>query len=564
MVFLPSPRILWTRLRSFTAALRWDHRGNVAMIVALSIFALVGAAALAIDVMSFYRAKRILQTATDLAAIAAASDPANGTAAANATLAANNINAQLLSLTPGTYTANLSIPPAQRFTPGGATPNAVALQTQTLAPLYFASVFNALGLGGGSGANGVVIGAHADATSDALASFAIGSRLAALNAGLLNSLLSALTGSTINLSLVDYNSLASANVDLFAYLRALSTQANLNVADYNSVLSTQVSGQNALSALASLAGQNITPAASAALQQIAAALPTTPIVIGNLASPGPYGNYAVGSVPPVTMNLRALDVLNGIAGLASNGQQVNASLATDVPGLTAQMSLAIGEPAQMSALGAPPVSASDAQVHLQVTFGINVPGLATAQVPVTITAARAVATLTSVSCPFNDPSGDSATINVTPSVATASIGTLANFTNFSDLPTIEPAQILNVLGLVSVSGSANASLGGTVTTPVTFTEADVQAATVQTVSSSQLVGSITTTLIGNLQLNVQTLGLNLGLGSSAQQALTTALAGVASPMDSILSGLMGSLGVGLGQADVWTTNIVCGNAVLVN
>jgi uncharacterized membrane protein len=541
-----------------------DRRGNAALIMALVTFALLAAAALAVDVMSFYRIKRILQTATDLAAIAAASDPGNATAAANATLAANNINVKLLSLTPGTYTPDLSIPPSQRFIAGGATPNAVALETRTVAPLYFASVFNLLGFDGAGFDGGVSIDAHADASSDALASFAIGSRLAALNGGLLNSLLSALTGSTVSLDLVDYNSLASANVDLFSYARALSTQAKLTAVDYNSVLSAQVSGQNALAALITVAGQNITPAAVAALQQMADALPTTPIVIGNLASPGPYGNYAIGSVPPVTMNIRALDLLTGMAGLASNGQQVNASLATNVPGLTAQMSLAIGEPAQMSALGQPPISASDEQVHLQVTFGVSVPGLATAQVPITITAARSVATLSSVSCPFNDPSDDSATIDVTPSVATASIGTMANFTDFADLPTIEPAQILNVAGLVKVTGSANASIGGTETTPVSFTEADVQAGTVKTVSSSELVGSLATTLIGNLQLQVQILGLNLGLGPSVKQSLTTALGAVAAPMDSTLSGLLSSLGVGLGQADVWTADIVCGNAVLVN
>lgn len=560
-----SRRVARARLASLVVALHTDRRGNAAMIVALCIFALVGAGALAVDVMSFYRTKRILQTATDLAAIAAASDPSHATAAANATLAANQVNAQLVSLTSGTYTPDLSIPSTQRFTPGGATPNAVALETRTLAPLYFATVFRALGLGAGSGTNaGVIIGAHADATSNALASFAIGSRLAALNGGLLNALLGALTGSTVSLDLVDYNSLAAANIDLFSYLRALSTQAKLTAVDYNSVLSTQVSGQNALAALIAVAGQSITPATVAALQQIASALPTTPIVIGNLASPGPYGYYAIGSVPPVTMNIRALDLLTGMAGLASNGQQVSASLATNVPGLTAQMSLAIGEPAQMSALGAPPVSASDAQVHLQITFGLSVPGLATAQVPVTITAARAVATLASVSCPFDDPGDDSATINVTPAVATVSIGTMANFTDFADLPTIEPAQILNVAGLIKVTGSANAAIGGTVTTPVVFTESDVQAGTVKTVSSSELVGSLATTLIGNLQLQVQTLGLNLGLAPAVKQSLVMALNGVASPMDSILSGLMNSLGVGLGQADVWTTNIVCGNAVLVN
>ncbi len=40
-------------------------------------------------------------------------------------------------------------------------------------------------------------------------------------------------------------------------------------------------------------------------------------------------------------------------------------------------------------------------------------------------------------------------------------------------------------------------------------------------------------------------------------------ANAATPLDQILNGVLGTLGIGLGQADSWVSGVRCGGAVLV-
>ena len=41
------------------------------------------------------------------------------------------------------------------------------------------------------------------------------------------------------------------------------------------------------------------------------------------------------------------------------------------------------------------------------------------------------------------------------------------------------------------------------------------------------------------------------------------IANAATPLDQILNSVLGTLGIGLGQADSWVTGVRCGGAVLV-
>ncbi len=71
------------------------------------------------------------------------------------------------------------------------------------------------------------------------------------------------------------------------------------------------------------------------------------------------------------------------------------------------------------------------------------------------------------------------------------------------------------------------------------------------------------TVLDNLSLNVTIIGLGLpipGLGAT----VAGILAGVTSPVDQLLASLLQTLGVGIGQADVWVTGVRCDGAVLVN
>src|SRR3546814_4521395 len=65
------------------------------------------------------------------------------------------------------------------------------------------------------GRRAITIRRSATAAQTRMASFAIGSRLASIDGGVLNALLSGLTGSRIPLKALDYRPLAGADVDQF-------------------------------------------------------------------------------------------------------------------------------------------------------------------------------------------------------------------------------------------------------------------------------------------------------------------------------------------------------------
>src|SRR3546814_18532195 len=78
-----------------------------------------------------------------------------------------------------------------------------------------------------------------------------GARAAAVHGGVANALLSALTGSSVDLSVMDYDALAGTDVDLLAFSEALRTELDADVLTFGQTLDSQVTLPQALSALAS-------------------------------------------------------------------------------------------------------------------------------------------------------------------------------------------------------------------------------------------------------------------------------------------------------------------------
>src|SRR3546814_12203342 len=83
-----------------------------------------------------------------------------------------------------------------------------------------------------------IIRATATGARRGYAAFSLGSRVAALNGGLPNALLSALTGSEVSLSVMDYNALASTDIDLLAFSDALRTELDADVLTFGQTLNT--------------------------------------------------------------------------------------------------------------------------------------------------------------------------------------------------------------------------------------------------------------------------------------------------------------------------------------
>lgn len=240
-----------------------DRRGNVSILAAFGLIAMTGFAALGVDLGSIFADRRRLQAMTDLAAITAASNLQKAKAGAAATLQKNNIPASaLVSVETGAYTPTPLLGPDKRFDPSsGITANAARVTLQSQTPLFFGKLV--------TGSDSYTINTTATAATTAMASFAIGSRLASLNAGLLNSILGSMLGTTLSLSVMDYQSLLDAKIDALAFLKSLASKVNVTAGTYTDLLNTSASISNILQAvLATQKNASGTTNATAALTSL--------------------------------------------------------------------------------------------------------------------------------------------------------------------------------------------------------------------------------------------------------------------------------------------------------
>ncbi|NGX98419.1 MAG: hypothetical protein G4V63_25400 [Candidatus Afipia apatlaquensis] len=539
-----------------------DDRGNIAIMGAASLLLVIACAALGVDVGAIFADKRRTQSATDLAALVAASDLSNASRAAAATVAKNNYPPEsLVAVEPGVYTANASLTPQQRFVAAATPANAVRVTMQTRTPLYFGKV-----LTGDSQWN---LKATAIASTTRLASFAIGSRLVSLNGGLLNSLLGGMLGTTLSLSAMDYNALLSAKIDAFDFLGALATRVNLTGVSYDTLLNSNLKVTDIVAALQTAAAGN--SGAIAALSGLSSAISglTTRITPKSLISVGPYSNLTVGQKPKVGASVSALDLLSAMAAVANGSNQIAANVNLSLPGIAGVTLMAtVGErPVGTSWVTVGSLGASVHTAQTRVLLKIQLVGsgaVSVVNLPVYVEIAAGTATLNAISCGYPNVSTSTVTLGVSPGIVDAWIGdvTSAMMTNFSTAPNPPAVNIVN-LGAVQVTGRAHATMANTSPTSVTFSYADIQAQTKKTVNTTSFTSSLTSSLLGDLQLGVQ-LG-PLGLPIPGIGALVAGIIGGATgSIDTLLNSVLQTLGVGLGQADVWVTGIRCDGAVLVN
>jgi uncharacterized membrane protein len=556
-------------MRSFTSRLHdyiRDQRGNFSVISAVLMIVVIGGTALGVDLGSIALDRRKTQGATDLAAIVAASNLDNATSAASATVVSNNYPASaLVSVELGTYTASTALSPQARFVtpPSGAT-NAARVTLNTQTRLYFAPYF--------TGASQYTIKTSAIASSTALASFAIGSRLISVNGGLLNAILGGMLGTDLSLSAMDYQSLISANIDALDFLNALASRVNLTGATYNDVLNGNVRLADVFAA--ALAAQQVTNGASSAtmalsrISQAVSSLPTT-IKPASMIDLGPYDSLPVGQKPKVGVGMSLYGLLSATASLANGTHQVATSVDLSLPGIaSASLIITIGERPVGSgwiALGAQGASIHTAQTR--ILLDIQVAGFGSAPVinlPVYVEIASGTAVLNSIACGHPNAATSSVVLGVTPGIVDAWIAnvTTADLSNFTSKPNPPPATLVN-LGNIAVTGFAHAGMGNTNPVPVSFSYPQIQAQTPQTVTTRNFTSSLTSSLLGSLSLSVKAgpLGVTLpGIGSTVAGALS----GTTTSIDQLLATVLSTLGVGIGQADVWVTGIRCDGAVLVN
>ncbi len=535
--------------------LRADETGSIAPLVGVVMALLCGFAGLGIDLGQVYLEKRRVQSAVDLAALAAAR-AGNSAAVASRSLSDNGYRIpETLLVATGTYVADRTIPAADRFTPAGPAPNATRVRVASTVKTVFTRIVG--------GPESFTVSGDATALRADLAAFGLGSRLVDVDAGIVNALLSRLLGTTVSFSILDYRALANLRVDALAFLRGAAPRLGLQAATYDDVLKTNLRIADVM-ALIGQASEPGSAASRAALNTLTAALSGAgaSVRLAGLLTAGELGPSPVAQAGEALW-VDALGMITGAAFLANATNQVSLDLGTAIPGLLrTRLTLRVGEAWRTSGFTGVGGSLSTAQQRLLVEIWIPGPlALTSLYLPIYVELAPARAVLKKVACPWNAAGERSVGLDVTTGAAFLAIGQVpAGALDLgSSRPLLAPATILQA-PLVSVTGRAAVPLGASAQS-VTFSDADIRAGRVRTVSTNAVASSLAGPLLSNLDLQVNGLALPtiLDLGG----AVSATLGAAAAPIDAVLFAILKTVGVTLGSADVAVTGTRCGGAVLV-
>lgn len=547
-------------LRRFLA----DERGNMAILFAFAFTVSAFVSALAVDAASLYNERRQVQAGVDLAAISAASDPARATEIARSVL----VDAKLLdpASTDGLHVRigqyDPSRPLEQRFRPGALPSNAVEVELERVGDLYFASTF----------AGEQRISAKGMAAVTPRVSFSIGSRLASLNGGLVNSILSSLLGTTISLKAVDYQALAAVQVDAFSFLDALANQLGVTAGSYDDLLAMRAGTGAIANALASLTNGT----ARNALTTISNGGQGRTVSVGKLMSLGAMGRHQIGAGGSggVGIGLSALDLLAGAAALADGKSQISLPLSASVPGLVKlDLALRIGEPPQGGgwfAVGPAGTVLRTSQIRLRFRaelLGGVILGSGGVRVPLWLDIAHSEAMVTAARCPTSAAPKGSASIAVKPGVLRLALGEMSDpaLSDFGVSPAVAPVRLIDILLLLRVTASGRIEISQTDPISLDFSSNDIAAGAIKTARTRTIPSSLFGSLFSTLEIHPTILGISLGLGSESGiiQALRALLAPLGPTLDLTVNAALATLGLGLGEADIRVHAVRCDNAVLV-
>lgn len=548
-----------------------DERGGIAIMAAAFAICGIGALAIGVDVASVFVERRKAQAAVDLAAIAAARDPDKALLAATATVNDNGVfGVRDIRITKGAYNANPAVPVAMRFVPNGTPVNAVLVELDSRAQAYFGKSFLPAGT--------MDVATRATAVSTAQAAFTVGSRLASLNGGVLNALLGGLLGGNVTLTVMDYNALAGYNIDLFKFSNALGVSAVGQAGTYEQLAATRVSVGQILDTLINVAQMNAGGAqVDFALKQLKnySNASNVKLDVNKLFDFGQSNALQFGQgAAALQAKASALAIIQAAAEVANGTNQVDITSNLNVPGLlSTHLGITIGERPQSSPwirFGTTGVEVYTAQTRVRLIAQVGGSGLLSAvtlRVPVYIDIAAARARLADVSCGANPVNDMRVTLAVRPSLVNAWIAepvTLAGWKTLGSPPNMGNAAIANVAGLITATGKANAEITNMSDTNVVFRYADITSLTTKNVKTSAFTQSLAASLTGSLTLTVNAGGLLSLTPTTVLTALIRAiLTPVAPTIDGVLNNVLKTLGIGLGEADVWVNGVRCDGAALV-
>lgn len=290
----------------------WKNKsGNIAITAGLTAPLFVGILALGVDYGALTLQKRELQQTADLAAISAAAavnpDQAvlqyfklngkkigikteNGLLTDTGFVSAD-IEGELAgvdgyaTVTKGRYVPDSTVDVGQRFVADASPTNAVKVEIVEKGQIYFASSFT----------TAPKISAVGTAAASRVAAFSVGSRLLSLNEGLLNAVLSGLLGSSVNLKLMDYQALVSADINLLKTIDILAIDLGLQAGTYRDLLTKDITLSQFLNALGRTGGLQPSLVATIKTLERAANKTSISLPLEKIVNLGPFLGNMVGS-----------------------------------------------------------------------------------------------------------------------------------------------------------------------------------------------------------------------------------------------------------------------------
>ncbi|MBD9495359.1 hypothetical protein IB262_03765 [Ensifer sp. ENS02] len=562
--------------------------GNIGISAALAMPLVITSMALAIDYGYLTVQKREMQSSVDLAAIAAA---ANVSAAEKAVLnhfANNGLNygvstpnglltidgktlppgdistAKLdgvATVTRGRYVPDPSVDAGQRFIKDATPTDAVQVMLERKGDIFLASIFSAP----------PDLSVYGTAASSKIAAFSVGSRLASLNDGLLNSILGQMLGTTISLKVMDYQALIDADIDIQPFLKIIATRLNLTAASYEDVLKANLTMPQLLASMRLVQGLSGTVTTALKSIELSTSNDKRTFTVAQILNLDPKKSLQVDAGSDWAMRVSALQIVSAAAAIANGENQIALNAVAGLPGIaSAKVKLAIGEPpveTPSHRLGTPGAAIRTAQTRLAVE--VNVDGLAALagiriRLPIYVELAYAEAKLADIRCYGGTPENASVSVDAVPGIAEIAIGDVdpAVLSNFSSDARVQRAKLVDAL-VVKIDALAHVEAQNLKPTRLSFSPSEVAARSIKTVSTKDILTSTTQTLLNNLDLNIQVLFLTLGSPTIVQQALAQTLGAVTKPVDDLLYNLLLLVGVRVGEADVRVTGVKCQSPVLV-
>jgi uncharacterized membrane protein len=544
------------------AAFWRDRSASMSILFAAAFAALAAACALAVDLGALYHQRRALQAGVDLAAISAAADPTRARDIAQSVLHEAGLlapgGAFGLDVVAGRYDPTRPRI-ADRFDPSSRLPaNAVRVTLRQPGALYFSSTFLDV----------PTLSASGLAAMEPQVSFSVGSRLASLNGGIANAVLSELLGLSVTLSVLDYTALASARIDVFGFLDALATRLDVTAGTYEELLETEIGAGLVASTLSGLTGGT----ASTVLARLGRAGQGRAVALEEVFALGEMGQLRIGSAGAVAgLSLSALEMLSAVAALADGERQVSLALGASLPGLASlELDLAIGEPPQGGGwfgIGPEGTVVRTAQLRLRLKarlLGSGVLGGLGVNLPLFLDVAPAQARVAVARCPTPGHPRGSVAINVLPGVVTLALGDPSDdqIADFATMPPASRVRLIDAL-LLRVSGSGRVEVAQTTPVRLDFSSTDIAAGALKTARAQTAVTSLAGSLLSSLTLQVDLLGIGLSPASVILSAVRGLIVPLAPTLDMTINAVFSALGLGIGEADVRVYGVRCHRAVLV-